>query len=51
MFVRRQGQIAAGRNLVDLMRSRNDPRLEQYFAPTGGQIVGRGAGRCGRVVC
>jgi hypothetical protein len=40
MTVRRQGQIAAGKNLVDLLRSRNDPRLEQYFAPTGGQIVG-----------
>lgn len=40
MFVRRQGQIAAGKNLVDLMKSRNDPRLEQYFAPTGGQVVG-----------
>ncbi|MEW5930741.1 MAG: SusD/RagB family nutrient-binding outer membrane lipoprotein [Gemmatimonadota bacterium] len=41
MFVRRQGQIAAGRNLVELMKSRNDPRLEQYFAPAStGQVVG-----------
>jgi hypothetical protein len=40
MTVRRPGQIAAGRNLVELLRTRNDPRLTAYFAPTGGQVVG-----------
>jgi hypothetical protein len=40
MFVQRQGQLSAGKNLVDLMRTRNDPRLSQYFAPLGGSIVG-----------
>lgn len=45
MSVRRQGQITAGKFLVDLLKARNDPRLEQYFAPVAsganaGQIVG-----------
>ncbi|HEX2189751.1 MAG TPA: SusD/RagB family nutrient-binding outer membrane lipoprotein [Longimicrobiaceae bacterium] len=41
MFVRRQDQIAAGKYLVDLMKSRNDPRLEEYFRPiASGEIVG-----------
>lgn len=41
MYVRRQGQIAAGKYFVDLMKARNDPRLTQYFAPIStGQVVG-----------
>ncbi len=41
MFVQRQGQISAGKRLVDLMKSRSDPRLSQYFAPDGsGDITG-----------
>jgi hypothetical protein len=41
MFVQRQGQISAGKRLVDLMKSRNDPRLNQYFlAMSSGEIVG-----------
>ncbi|HEX7239327.1 MAG TPA: SusD/RagB family nutrient-binding outer membrane lipoprotein, partial [Longimicrobiaceae bacterium] len=40
IYVRRQGQMAAGKYLVDLLKSRNDPRLEQYFIATGGQVTG-----------
>jgi len=41
MSVTRSGDLGAGRFLVDLMRSRNDPRLTQYFAPVAsGQITG-----------
>lgn len=48
MFVRRQGQIVAGRFLVNLLKERNDPRLEQYFAPlSSGQIVGAAPGGVG----
>lgn len=34
--------VGAGKFLVDLLRSRNDPRLTQYFGPAGGGVV-RGA--------
>jgi starch-binding outer membrane protein, SusD/RagB family len=36
MNVARAGDIAAGRNLVELLESRNDPRLTAYFAPVPG---------------
>lgn len=39
--VERPGYISAGRNLVELLRTRNDPRLTQYFTPTAsGQVLG-----------
>ncbi|HYW51529.1 MAG TPA: SusD/RagB family nutrient-binding outer membrane lipoprotein, partial [Gemmatimonadaceae bacterium] len=34
--------VGAGKFLVDLMRSRNDPRLTEYFSPAGGVGI-RGA--------
>jgi starch-binding outer membrane protein, SusD/RagB family len=42
MNVARAGDIGAGRNLVELLRSRNDPRLTGYFAPVPGigQVIG-----------
>jgi starch-binding outer membrane protein, SusD/RagB family len=36
----RSNQLRAGRFFVELMRTRNDPRLTEYFAPVGGQVVG-----------
>lgn len=45
MFVQRPGYISAGKNLVDLLIERDDPRLEEYFAPTGsGQFIGSAPG-------
>ena len=45
MFVQRQGQISAGRYLVDLLKERGDPRLTRYFRPlASGQIVGADPG-------
>jgi hypothetical protein len=38
--IERPGYISAGRTLVELLRSRNDPRLEQYFSRVGTQVVG-----------
>jgi len=39
--VQREGYISPGQFLVDLLKSRNDPRLEQYFSPNGaGEYVG-----------
>jgi starch-binding outer membrane protein, SusD/RagB family len=41
MFVFRPGYLSAGRNLVDLLISRDDPRLLQYFRPiASGEVVG-----------
>lgn len=41
MIVQRSGYTGAGAFMVDLLRSTNDPRLEQYYAPTStGEIVG-----------
>lgn len=41
MFVQRQGQISAGRRLVDLLKARTDPRLAEYFRPdASGEITG-----------
>ena len=40
--VGRSDDVAAGRTLVELMRSRNDPRLARWFEPNGvGAIVGQ----------
>ncbi|HEX5726348.1 MAG TPA: SusD/RagB family nutrient-binding outer membrane lipoprotein [Longimicrobiaceae bacterium] len=41
MNIARQGDIAAGERLVELLKDRSDPRLEEYFAPVGsGQYIG-----------
>lgn len=41
MNINRVGDIAAGKNLVDLLKSRNDPRLAVYFSPTSsGEFIG-----------
>jgi hypothetical protein len=40
IYVNRTGQMAAGKTLVDLMNSRNDPRRATYFSQVGGQYVG-----------
>ncbi|HEX2091271.1 MAG TPA: SusD/RagB family nutrient-binding outer membrane lipoprotein [Longimicrobiaceae bacterium] len=48
IYVFRQGQMVAGRHLVELMRTRNDPRLTQYFTPlASGQVVGAPPGGLG----
>lgn len=45
MFVQRPGYISAGKNLVDLLIARGDPRLEEYFAPTeSDEFVGSAPG-------
>ncbi|HEX2217667.1 MAG TPA: SusD/RagB family nutrient-binding outer membrane lipoprotein, partial [Gemmatimonadales bacterium] len=44
MFVARQGQITAGRVLVDLLKERNDPRLTEFFDPVDGEIIGSDPG-------
>ena len=41
MVIQRSGYTGAGQFMVNLLKSRNDPRLEQYYAPnSAGQIVG-----------
>jgi len=41
MVKQRQGYMSAGAFLVDLMKSQNDPRLTDYFAPVAGSgIIG-----------
>ncbi len=35
LAVQRTGDVAAGKFLVELLQSRSDPRLAQYFAPNG----------------
>lgn len=40
MNVARVGDIAAGQALVELMKSRGDPRLPEYFATVGGEYLG-----------
>lgn len=40
IYVNRTGQLAAGKTIVDLMASRNDPRLAAYFSQVNGQYVG-----------
>lgn len=44
--VARVGDIGAGENLVELLKARNDPRLEVYFAPGPGasEIIGAPSG-------
>jgi starch-binding outer membrane protein, SusD/RagB family len=36
----RNNQLRAGGFFVNLLQSRNDPRVTEYFAPVGGQVVG-----------
>jgi starch-binding outer membrane protein, SusD/RagB family len=36
----RPGYLSASEHLVGLLRSRNDPRLAEYFAPVGGAFQG-----------
>jgi hypothetical protein len=41
--IQRGTDISAGKYIVDLMKTRNDPRLDEYFSPgsdAGGQIIG-----------
>ena len=41
MVIQRSGYTGAGQFMVNLLKSRNDPRLEEYYAPnSAGQIVG-----------
>jgi hypothetical protein len=41
MVIQRSGYTGAGQFMVNLLKSRSDPRLEQYFAPnSSGQIAG-----------
>lgn len=41
MVIQRSGYTGAGQFMVNLLQSRNDPRLQRYYAPnTQGQIVG-----------
>ena len=41
IFVQRQGQLSAGKHLVDLLKARSDPRLTRYFRPVAsGEIIG-----------
>ena len=41
MVIQRSGYTGAGAFMVNLLKSRNDPRLEEYYAPnSAGQIVG-----------
>ena len=43
--IQRAGYVFAGAHLVNLLRSRNDPRLEQFFLPNGaGEFVGASPG-------
>jgi hypothetical protein len=44
-FRERGGYLSAGKQLVDLLQSRSDPRLTEYFGPAGnGQIGGAAPG-------
>jgi hypothetical protein len=36
----RNNQLRAGRFFVELLKTRNDPRLTQYFAPVAGTVAG-----------
>jgi hypothetical protein len=48
IVVQRAGYMAAGANLVNLLRNTNDPRLTKYYGPTSaGQIVGANPGQSG----
>ena len=41
--IQRGTDISAGKYIVDLMKTRSDPRLDEYFSPgsdAGGQIIG-----------
>lgn len=41
VVIQRAGYLSAGKNLVDLLKSQNDPRLQQYFSPNAaGQYEG-----------
>jgi hypothetical protein len=41
VVIQRSGYTGAGQFMVNLLKSRNDPRLEQYYAPNSqGEIVG-----------
>lgn len=39
-FRERGGYLSAGTQLVDLLKSRNDPRLTEYFAPADNGTIG-----------
>jgi starch-binding outer membrane protein, SusD/RagB family len=47
VFTVRPGYLSAGKTLVDLLLSRGDPRLAEYFAPASGQYVGASPGEAG----
>lgn len=40
MVIDRSGYISAGKFLVDLLKSTNDPRLGMYFSSSNGQVTG-----------
>jgi hypothetical protein len=42
-FINRDSYMRAGKNLVDLMKARNDPRLPQYFGLDGANAYGGAA--------
>ena len=43
--IQRAGYVFAGAHLVNLLKARNDPRLEQFFLPNGaGEFVGASPG-------
>lgn len=50
MVVDRSGYISAGKFLVDLLKSTNDPRLEMYFSSSNGQVTGAPPGGGSRPV-
>jgi len=46
--IQRSGYMSPGANLVNLLKSRNDPRLAEYFDPnSSGQYVGAAPGQQG----
>lgn len=48
MEIQRPGYMLAGKYLVDLLESRNDPRLQLYFRPaSNGQFAGAAPGQGG----
>jgi len=48
IVIQRSGYMSPGANLVNLLKTRNDPRLAEYFAPNSdGQYVGAAPGQQG----
>jgi hypothetical protein len=48
IVIQRSGYMSPGANLVNILKTRNDPRLSQYFDPNSdGQFVGAAPGQQG----